>query len=532
MKVTVERASDTEAILTVELEWSELEKASDRTYRKLVQRYNVPGFRPGRAPRSMLERMVGKETLYQEGLETLVDESYHEAIRANDLTPVAEPTLDTPPLQMNQPYIFTAHVPVLAPVHVGDYKSARVERPSVEVTDEDIQKVLLQMQQEQALWLPAERPAQVGDQIVADVKLDVGDRTISDLHDNEFLLAEGREGIFSGMDEHIVGMSEGETKEFTTTIPADYANDKLAGQEAHYTVTLKGVKYRELPEIDDELAKTAGEYQTLDELRAGVRAELLTRRQANARRDFREQLLKAIVDQAQVEVHPALVQDEASTMVREMRQLLENNGLTLEQYLQMMNKTEAEYRTELEPDAGARVKRELVLDAIADAEGIEVSDEELEAWLAMMNAVGGGKPLHLRQLTAGQRRYVLNQLRRDKVTSRLIQEAGGDELEAAEALHDPPEGAEGLLGSEAETEAETQTIANAAVAARDGAETATVTPALSGPAAAATSNGKAADAAQSADAAQAAAEAPVAPPAADTPAGGPAETDQVPESGA
>jgi trigger factor len=522
VKVTVERASDTEATLTVELEWSELEKASDRSYRKLAQRYSVPGFRPGRAPRSMLERMVGKETLYQEGLETLVDESYHEAIRANDLTPVAEPTLDTPPLQLNQPYTFTAHVPVLAPVHVGDYTSVRVERPSVEVTDEDIQKVLLQMQQDQALWLPAERPAQVGDQIIADLKLDVGDRTISDLHDNEFVLAEGREGIFSGMDEHIVGMSEGETKEFTSTIPADYANDKLAGQEAHYIVTLKGVKYRELPEIDDELAKTAGEYQTLDELRASIRMDLSARRQANARRDFREQLLKAIVDQAQVEVHPALVKDEASTMVREMRQLLENNGVTLEQYLQMMNKTEAVYRAELEPDAAARVRRELVLDAIADAEGIEVSDEELESWLATMNAVGGGKPLQLRQLTAGQRRYVVNQLRRDKVTSRLIQEAGGDEMEAAEALHDHSEDAE----------ADSQPMANAAAAARDGAETATAPPAPSGPAASAAPNGKAANAAQSANVAEEATEAPVVPPAADAAAGGPAESDRVPESGA
>jgi trigger factor len=516
VKVTVERASDTEAVLTVELEWSELEKASDRTYHRLAQRYTVPGFRPGHAPRSMLERMVGKETLYQEGLESLIDDSYREAIRTNDLTPVADPTLDTPPLQMDQPYTFTVHVPVLAPVHVGAYQSVRVERPNVEVTDEDIQKVVLQMQQDQALWLPAERPAQVGDQIIADLKLEVDDRTISDLHDNEFLLAASREGIFSGMDDHIVGMSEGETREFTTTIPADYANDKLAGREAHYIITLKGVKYHELPEIDDELAKSAGEYQTLDALRAGIRTELLTRRQANARREFREQLLKAIIDQAQVEVHPALVKDETGTMVREMRQLLENNGLTLEQYLQMMNKTEAEYLAELEPDAGERVKRDLVLGGIADAEGITVSDDELEAWLAMMNRVGAGKPLHLHQLTAGQRQYIVNQLRRDKVATWLVQQAGGDALVGAEGADmEDPEGS----------------AAAAAIAAGDGAEPATASPAPSA-ATPASTNGKAADTTPPADAHPAAEPPPVAPPVVDTPADGPLEGEQVPDGGA
>jgi trigger factor len=482
VKVTVERPSDTEATLTIEIEWSELEKASDRTYRKLAQRYNVPGFRPGHAPRSILERMVGKETLYQEGLDDLVDESYRRAIREHDLKPAAAPTLDTPPLQMNQPYTFVVHLPVLAPVHLGEYRSMHVERPSVEVSDEDVAKVLAQMQQDQALWLPVERPAQVGDQIIADLKLTVGDRTISDLHDNEFLLAESREGLFSGMDAQLVGMSEGETKEFTTTIPADYANDKLAGQEAHYTVTLKGVKYRELPEIDDELAKSASDHQTLDDLRVGIRADLLKRRQADARRDFRERVINAVIEQAQVEVHPAMVKDEADDMMREMGKLLESSGLTLEQYLEMTSKTQEEYRADLMPDARDRVKRHLVLDAIAAAENIEVSDQEIENWLAVMNALGGGQRLRLAQLTAGQREYIASQLRRDQATARLIEAAGG-ELDAETA----PESPEQHEHPHDATSAAEDVTAGALAAARaaqdattthDGAELASATPAL------------------------------------------------------
>jgi trigger factor len=430
VKVTVERAENSEAVLNVELDWGEVEKASDRAYRKLAQKYTVPGFRRGHAPRSMLERMLGKEAIYQEGLEDLIEDSYRQAIRENNLTPLAQPSLDAAPLEMNHPYTFTARVPVLSPVKVGDYQSVRVEPPTVEVSDEDVDKVLQDLREQQALWLPAERPAQVGDHVVADLKMSVGERGISDLHDNEFELAESREGIFSGMDQHIVGMSEGETKEFTATIPADYANDELAGKTAQYSVTLKGVKYRELPEVDDELAKSSGDYQTLDELRAGIRRDLEARRRSNARREFREALLKAITDQAEVEIHPVLVEDEAGVMMREMQRLLEQNGLSWDQFLAGSNKSEADYKRDLEPEARERVKRDLVLDAIADAEGIAASDQEIQSFLDMLGSLGGSRPLRLRQLTPGQRQNIVNRLRRDKVISRLVAAAGGDELEA------------------------------------------------------------------------------------------------------
>jgi trigger factor len=420
VKVTVERAENSEAILNVELEWRELESASDRAYHKLAQRYNVPGFRRGHAPRSMLERMLGKEAIYQEGLEALIEDSYREAIRSNQLVPLAQPAVDAPPLQLNAPYSFSARVPVLSPVKLGDYQAVHVEKPAVEVTDEDVDKVVADLQQQHALWLPAERPAQLGDRVIADLKLEVGDRTISDLHDNEFELAEGREGIFSGMDEHLLGVSEGETKEFTTTIPADYANAELAGQEAHYTVTLKGVKYRELPEADDELAKSIGEYDSLEALRAGIREQLIERRTSNAERDYREQLLKAIADQAEVEIHPVLIEDETGVMVREMQRILQQSGLSFEQFLSATNSTEADYKKQLEPEARERVKRDLVLDAIGDAEGIEASDRELQGWLDMLSAVGGDKPMRLRQLSAGQRQHVTNRVRRDKVIARLV----------------------------------------------------------------------------------------------------------------
>lgn len=432
MKVTVERTPESEAVLNVELDWTELEKASDRAYHKLAQKYSVPGFRKGHAPRSMLERMLGKEAIYQEGLEDLIESTYRDAVKQNDLTPIAQPSLDAPPLEMGQAYSYTARVPVLPEVKLGDYHSIRVETPTTEVTDEDIEKVLKQVQEDQAMWLPAERPAQLGDKVVVDLKLTSGDRSISDLHDNEFELAAERAGIFSGMDDQIVGMTEGETKQFTTTIPEDYGNADLAGKEAQYEVTIKGVKYRELPEIDDELAKSIGDYENLDAVRTAIRAQLQTQKETEGRRTVREDVVKQAADKSEVEIHPVLVDEEVHRMMDETGRMLEQSGISRDQYLEMMNKSEEDYHKQLEPDAEIRVKRDLVLDAIAEREGLKVSDTELQSWLDMYAAIGGRR-LRLRDLRPGQRTGIESSLLRDKATERLVEiAASGEPVEAAE----------------------------------------------------------------------------------------------------
>ncbi|MBF6589052.1 MAG: trigger factor [Ktedonobacterales bacterium] len=430
MKVTVERTPESEAVLNVELEWSEVEKAADLAYRRLVRKYNVPGFRRGHAPRPMLERMLGKDALYQEGLEDLVDTSVRTAVQEHHLRPLARPSVETPPFEHGQPYTFTARLPVLSPTVLGDYQSIRIEQPSVEVTEEDIQRVLNDIQQDQAMWRPAERPAQLGDKVIMDLKLTVGERTISDLHDNEFELTSERHGIFADMDAQIVGMSEGEDKAFTTTIPEDYANAELAGKEAQFAVTLKGVKYRELPALDDELAKSIGDFTTIEAVRATIQDQLLTRKQEQASRELRERAAAAAAEQATVDIHPVLVDDEVHEMMREMERVLAQNRLTLQQYLSLSHKTEEQYHQELEPDARQRVKRDLVLSAIADVEGIELSDAEIESWLTALAALGG-KPLHLRQLSPSQRANVVSRLRRDKALDRLVEIATSGQGESA-----------------------------------------------------------------------------------------------------
>ncbi len=419
MKVTVERTPESEAVLNVEIDWSELEKASDRAYRKLAQKYNVPGFRKGHAPRSMLERMLGKEAIYQEGLEDLMDESYRNAVRENDLRPIGQPTLDAPPIELGQNYTFTARVPILTPATLGDYTSVRVERPVVTVTDEEVQQVLERLQQDQAMWLPVERPAEYDDKVTVDLRLTVGEREVSNLHDNEFELTRERNGIFTGMDEHVVGMTEGQSKEFTTTIPEDYANPELAGKEAQYSVTLKGVKHRELPELDDELAKSVGDFASIDEVRQAIREQLRSQKSNEASRELRENAVKAVVDSSEVEVHPVLVSDEVDSMMREMEQMLGQSRISLPQFLEMSQKSEDEYRAELEPEARERVKRDLVLSAVANAEGLYVSDAEVEGYLQALSAMGGKVPT-FRQLSANQRASLETRLAREKAQARIL----------------------------------------------------------------------------------------------------------------
>ena len=496
LNVTIERPSESEAVLHVELEWAELEKASDRAYRKLVQKYKVPGFRPGHAPRSMIERMVGKDTLYQEGLEDLVDSAYRDAIREHKLTPLAQPEVEAPEFTMGEPYTFTARVPVLAPVKLGDYHAISVPYPSTAVSDEDVERMVERAREQQAMWLPVERPAQYGDQLTMDIKLTAGDRQISDLHDTEFQLVEERPGIFAGMDEQLVGLREGESKQFSTTIPEEYANAELAGKEAQYDVTVKAVKERELPELDDELAKAAGEFETLEGMRASYREQLERQRETEARREFRDAVLKAVSDQAQAEVHPVVVGEEVEHMLDELRNMLGQSRLDLETFLQMSGKTEEQYREELRPEAEGRAKREMVLDAVAEAEQIPVGDNEIEQWLNFVTALGG-KRRRLRDLSAAQRSSISRRLAREKATDLLLdlaqQNAAGEAGAAAAASEGEAIAAEQTPEAAATAEASasaTETPAQPATATAELAQAQPAAKAESAPAPSATKPAK------------------------------------------
>jgi trigger factor len=431
VKVSVEKSSEnSEAVLQIDLSWDELEKASDKAYRKLVRKIDVQGFRRGKAPRSIVERKVGKEYIYQEGLDDLITETYRNAIKDYDLHPIAQPELDAPVFEMGQPYHFTLKVPVLTPVELGDYRALHFEREEASVTSEEVEKELENLRQRQATWTEVERPAEYGDRVTVDLKLTVEEKSISDLKDNPFELTHERFGLFSGMDEHIVGMQSGESKEFTTTIPEDYSNDKIAGKEARYAVTLYKVEVKEMPELDDAFAAkiSNGQFETMEDLRKVVSDELQDTKERRIREELRERVINAVVDESQVTLHPTLIHEQAEDILHRMTHLLEQQRMSLDQFLMLSKKTREEYLDDMLPDAERELKQQLVLDAVADKEDITVTSDEIDALLQAYAETG-----QQIQGTEAQRNALSNSYRREKTISRLL-ELTTDSDEDAESI--------------------------------------------------------------------------------------------------
>jgi len=418
VKVSVETLPNSEALLEVEITWDEMEQASEKAYRKLVQKVDVRGFRRGKAPRSLLERKLGKESIYQEGLDDLMSEAYRNTLKEHHLTPISQPKIDAPVFEMGQSYHFSMTVPIITPVEVGDYRSLHFEREEADVTSEEVEKELESLRNSQTTWQVVERPANYEDRVTVDLKLTIEEQSISDLKDNPFELTTERHGMFAGMDEHVVGMQPGESKSFSATVPADYTNSKLAGKQADYTVTMHKVEEKQIPELDDAFAEKAsnGEQKTLEDLRKAISDRILADKKRRIREELREKVINAVIDQSKITVHALLVDDEAEEMLHQLEHMLEPQHLSVDQYLKMIRKTRTEYLSEIRPQAEQRIKRQLVLDAVVKEENIVATPEEIEALFQLYTQVGqelSRSEAQIRALTAS--------FQREKAISRLLE---------------------------------------------------------------------------------------------------------------
>ncbi|HLJ32236.1 MAG TPA: trigger factor, partial [Ktedonobacteraceae bacterium] len=274
----------------------------------------------------------------------------------------------------------------------------------------------------QATWQTVERPADYGDRVTVDLKLTVEEQGISDLKDNPFELTRERHGLFVGMDEQVVGMQPGDSKEFTTTIPADYSNEKIAGKEANYRVNLYKVEVKEVPELDDAFAAqvSEGKAETMEDLRKATSDEILENKQRRVRDELREKVISAVIDQAQVTLHPVLIDEEAEEMLHQLSHLLEQQHMSLDQYFMLTKKTREEYLQDVRPDAETRVKRQLVLDEVAREEKISVAPEELESLYRAYAQAGQALGRSEEQI-----RSLLFAYRREKTITKLVEVIAG-----------------------------------------------------------------------------------------------------------
>jgi trigger factor len=440
VKVTTEELEGSQVILDMEIEAERIEKAMERAYRRIAPRVNIPGFRRGKAPRAMIERVVGRETLMSEALEILLPEAYQEAVIQTGIDPVDVPKLD---VVSAEPLSVRATVPVRPRVEMGDYRAIRQTQQPVEITDEQVNTTMESLRESRAEWVEVERACAIGDLVTIDIRGRTEAKEFLNSQGIQVLLDPERPVLAPGVVEQIASMAIGDHKAFDIALPEDFADKEIAGQEAALEIAVTAVKEKQVPELNDALAAEMGEYSSVEELRSAVREELEGQSQAQARRSLEESVIDAVVEQAKAEPPQAWIERQAQALRESTQRRLRDQGISEEQYLRLTGRTEASYMEDLTSDARRQLRRTLVLDAVAEAEGIDVSDEEVDA--AIDQATGAGQARANSEERERLLKNVRSVLREQKTIARLVEiaegaDADGEQEEEEAAAAAPAKG--------------------------------------------------------------------------------------------
>lgn len=487
MKTTVERLPDHPArvVLEVEVEPERVEQAVDRVYRRVVRDLRIPGFRKGRAPRKIVEMYLGKDALLQEAIEELVPAAYREAAKQAEIDPVSRAQIDIIDFGEGKPLTFKAEVDVKPEVTLGEYKGLAVEKHIRKVTDADVERVLERIRQNNARLETADKEAvEEGDYAVIDFDGYIDGEPFRGGAGRGELVEVTPEAFVPGFAQQLIGMKPGEEREVTVTFPED-AREDLAGKEATFSVRLQEIKVRVVPELDDELAKTAGDFETLEELRADARRRLEEAAAEDAASELEARIIERVTDAAAVDIPEVMIEQEIEQMIQEFRFNLAASGWRLEDYLEVNKMTEEQLAEEFRPGAERRVKSDLVLEAIARAENLDVTEEEVDERMRLVLGPGRDEK-ELAELMADEDRREVSRLNllRLKAVRWLI-----DNADVTEVEYEPEEAAEEEAA--AGDEGAAQTAPKAAAEAAGGDEEAAAADADAGEAAPADETGKA-----------------------------------------
>ena len=392
MKVTSQRLPESQIVLEIEVDPEQMERSLDRAYRRLVQKFEVPGFRKGKTPRNMLERHLGRDRLVREAIDILIPEAYNKAIEDEDIEAIAQPDIE---LVNDEPLSFKATVAIRPDVDLGDYKSLRVAREPLENDGKDLEAALEDLRKRYALHEPVDRPVETGDFVTADVRIVIDDREVFKDEDAEFQLREGATVLLPGFSEGLIGMKKAETKEIEVTVPE--GESQLAGKTGAATVGLKEVKEEKLPEMDDEFAAQVGEgFASFAALRERLENDIRERLEGQAEEAYRNQAVAALVESAvKLEFPPVLVDREIERIVHDQAH---QAGMELERYLELIKRSAQELVDDLKPAATERVKRSLALSQLAEAEDIDVEPGDVDAEIERIIASSGPQAEQMRQV--------------------------------------------------------------------------------------------------------------------------------------
>lgn len=447
MKIETRELADREIELTVEIPEDRLQAAMSSAARRLSRDTKIPGFRPGKAPYDVVLRRFGEEAIFEEALENLGQQAYREALDQAEIEPYAPGTLDE--MVTKEPLVLRYTVPLAPEIDLGNYREMRAPYEVPEVKDEAVDQMMEELRQSQALVEPVERPAQMTDVVILEVRGELQDSQedenpiLVDEQSVAVLVSQDTDWPFTGVVEHLEGMEAGQERDVTFTFPEDYPNESLRGRSASFHLSCLEVKSRFLPEWTDDLAKNLGDFEGLLDLRINVRKRLEEQASRQAEAEYARGVVDAVVESATVRHPPLLLEDELDTMVGELSRRLQSQNLNLEDYLKIEGKTEEDLREEMKPQAQQRLARALVLGEVVRSENLELSDEELQTETERLLTPFGENADELRKTfehPVGQRHIALDLLT-NKAIKQLVAinrgEADNTEGGSAELVEDP-----------------------------------------------------------------------------------------------
>ena len=385
MSLQVETLEKSMAKLTIEVSAEEFEQAMEKAYQRSKHKISIPGFRKGKVSRAVIEKMYGPATFYEDAANLLIPDAYQKALGECELEIVSQPKIEVTQVEKGQPFVFTAEVAVKPEVTLGEYKGLEVAKADVAVTDEDIDAEVEKEREAQARMVPVEdRAVQDGDITTIDFEGFMDGKPFEGGKGEDYPLTIGSHSFIDTFEEQLIGANIGEEKEIEVTFPEEYQAKELAGKPATFKVTVKEIKVRELPEADDELAQEVSEFETMAEYREDLRKKIQERKESAAKTQKEDAAVEKAIENAQMEIPQPMIDTQARQMADEFAQRLQSQGMTMEQYMQFTGLTSDKLLEQMQPQALKRIQSRLVLEAIAKAENIEISDEKLDEQIDKM----------------------------------------------------------------------------------------------------------------------------------------------------
>ena len=424
MSIKIEKTENANELkLEITIEASKFDEGIKKVYAKSAKYFNIPGFRKGKAPMAMVEKQYGPEIFYEDAFNEVVPEEFENALKENNIEAVSRPDIDIQQIGKGKDLIFTAVIQTKPEVKLGKYKGIELKKVEYNVTDEDIEHELGHMAEKNARLVSVEdRPVESGDTTIIDFEGFVDGVAFEGGKGENYELVIGSKTFIPGFEDQIIGMKMDEEKDIKVKFPEEYFSEELKGKDATFKVKLHEIKKKEMPVIDDEFAKDTSEFDTLEELKASIKEKLVDENSRKEKYETEDAAVKAVSDNAKVEIPSGMIETELENMVKEMDARLQYQGMKFEQYLKMIGKTMEDFKKENEEQAKTSVKTRLVLEAIMNAEKIEADEETINSKLKEMAELYGKKEEELK-LNENLMNYIIDSIKNEKVIDFIVKNA-------------------------------------------------------------------------------------------------------------